>query len=254
MHEFVCVCVCVCIFMSAFCSLTVRDKTKLVGSLAEEKKIRQNAVENLSGAMDEVRGLLSDRLHAFTVNADAKMANVQDQMRGTVDNLRAESERARSLVLEEVKAVAKSLNDEAAVRASMQSSMSIQMNSIGENVKEAISDVQADFSQQITNLRMEENELNNERVRDQEELKGLMASLEKEVFESQASTNAKVDRTRAALEEVLRAEIQSRQTNFSSLESRVRDIITDCLSRWVSLSFYIKYQLFCIIALEAVCL
>ena len=58
----------------------------------------------------------------------------------------------------------------------------------------------------------------------------LIASLEKDVFETQAVTNGRIDRTRAALEEVLRAEIQSRQSNFSSLEGRVREIVQDCMT------------------------
>jgi hypothetical protein len=78
--------------------------------------------------------------------------------------------------------------------------------------------------------------LASQNIKQQEEIKALMAQLEREVFETAGSTNARIDRTRAALEEVVRAEIQSRQSNFSSLEGRVRDIVTDCMTSLESVS------------------
>ncbi|GMH59390.1 hypothetical protein TrRE_jg8752 [Triparma retinervis] len=85
-------------------------------------------------------------------------------------------------------------------------------------------------------MKTEENELASQNIKQQEELKSLMAQLEREVFETAGSTNSRIDRTRAALEEVVRAEIQSRQSNFSNLEGRVRDIVTDCMTSLESVS------------------
>ena len=75
-----------------------------------------------------------------------------------------------------------------------------------------------------------------EGIKNQEDIKNHLAIMEREVYETQGATNARIERTRAALEEVLRAEIQSRQNNFSSLEGRVRDIVTDAMASLESVS------------------
>ena len=132
--------------------------------------------------------------------------------------------------------MAKSVGDEASSRVALGSTLGMQINGVGENAKDDIARLRADVNNQIDRMKTEENELASQNIKQQEELKSLMAQLEREVFETAGSTNSRIDRTRAALEEVVRAEIQSRQSNFSNLEGRVRDIVTDCMTSLESVS------------------
>ena len=125
---------------------------------------------------------------------------------------------------------------EAISRQALNSELSLKINAANENTKQTLSAFRVDVNDQLLMFKAEENEMANQSMRQQEEIKRLMASLEKDVFETQTSTNGRIDRTRAALEEVLRAEIQSRQSNFSSLEGRVREIVGDCLTSVDSVS------------------
>lgn len=213
-----------------------RDVQQIAGSLGEEKKSRKNAVDNLTSALDEVRGAVSDRLQGVVANIDGKMSTVEEHIRSTVDSVRSEGERGRSMIIEELRAVAKSVGDEGANRTALGSTLGIQINTVGESAKDDIARLRSDMHGQIDKLKAEESELASQNMKQQEELRSLVAQLEREVFETHGATNARVDRTRAALEEVLRAEIQSRQSNFSSLEGRVREIVTDCMTSLDSVS------------------
>ncbi|GMH80936.1 hypothetical protein TL16_g08757 [Triparma laevis f. inornata] len=213
-----------------------RDVQNLAGSVAEERKVRKNAVDNLTGAMDEIRGAVSDRLGGVIKNVDGRMMALEEQIRGTVDGVRNDSERSRNLLGDEIRTVAKNLGEEATSRQALNSELSLKINAANENTKQTLSAFRVDVNDQLLMFKAEENEMANQSMRQQEEIKRLMASLEKDVFETQTSTNGRIDRTRAALEEVLRAEIQSRQSNFSSLEGRVREIVGDCLTSVDSVS------------------
>jgi hypothetical protein len=46
--------------------------------LGEEKKSRKNAVDNLTVAMDEIRGAVSDRLQGALANIDGKMGSMEE--------------------------------------------------------------------------------------------------------------------------------------------------------------------------------
>ena len=63
-----------------------------------------------------------------------------------------------------------------------------------------------------------------------EDMKNLVLDLERQVYENTSVSNSRIDRTRVALEEVIRAEIHSRQNSVGTLEGRVRDIVQDCMS------------------------
>ncbi|GMI10887.1 hypothetical protein TrVE_jg638 [Triparma verrucosa] len=213
-----------------------RDVQNLAGSVSEERKVRKNAVDNLTSAMDEIRGAVSDRLGGVIKNVDGRVMAFEEQIRGAVDGVRNDSERSRGLLGEEIRTVAKNLGEEATSRQALNSELSLKINATTENTKQMLSSFWEDVSEQLLMFKAEENEMANQSMRQQEEIKKLMASLEKDVFETQTSTNGRIDRTRAALEEVLRAEIQSRQSTFSSLEGRVREIVGDCITSVDSVS------------------
>ena len=88
-----------------------RDVQNLAGSVAEERKVRKNAVDNLTGAMDEIRGAVSDRLGGVIKNVDGRMMALEEQIRGTVDGVRNDSERSRNLLGDEIRTVAKNLGE-----------------------------------------------------------------------------------------------------------------------------------------------
>lgn len=133
-----------------------RDVSQIAGSLGEEKKSRKNAVDNLTVAMDEIRGAVSDRLQGAVANIDGKMGAMEEHIRGNVDSVRTEGERSRSLIMEEVRAVAKSVGDETASRGALGSTLAMQINNVGENSKNDIATLRADVNSQIDRMKTEE--------------------------------------------------------------------------------------------------
>ena len=179
-----------------------RDVQNLAGSVGEERKIRKNAVDNLTSAMDEVRGAVSDRLSGVVKNVDGRMVQLTEQIRGAVDGVRGDGERRSGLLGDEIRTVVKNLGEEAASRQALNSELSLKINVVSENAKEMISVFKRDVDEKLVLFKDEENDMANQMMRQQEEIKALIAGLEKDVFETQATTNGRIDRTRAALEEV----------------------------------------------------
>ena len=133
-----------------------RDVQNLAGSVGEERKVRKNAVDNLTTAMDEIRGAVSDRLSGVVKNIDGKMMQLEEQLRGAVDNVRSDSERGRALLGDEIRTVAKNLGDEATSRQALNSELSLKINAVSENTKEIITVFKRDVEDKLVLMKTEE--------------------------------------------------------------------------------------------------
>jgi hypothetical protein len=185
-----------------------RDVQQIATSLGAEQKVRKNAVENRPNAQDDIRSGVQDLMNSTVANNDRKMATLEEQLRSTMEGVRNESERGRKFIEDQIGGVAKSVSNETASRTASVSDLSVKLVQVEESMKAVVNDVREDVVERLQQSKKEETELAIESLKNQEDIKGHLAIMEKEVYETQSQTNARIDRTRAALEEVLRAEIQ----------------------------------------------
>ena len=206
-----------------------RDVRQLAKAAGEEQKARRTADDNLAAAVDDIRSGVSDLMDSRQAGNDRKMAGVEEQMRETLDAALRENERGRRALQDEVQSLGKMVAAEAGARSEGDNAASAGIARTAEAAKAMVAGLKEEVAARLDSARKEGNSLAVTQLRNQEDVKAHIAAMEKEVYETAGATNAKIDRTRASLEEVIRSEIQARQSTFGSLEGRVRDIVGDAM-------------------------
>ena len=214
-----------------------REVGKSAVTNGEEQRRRKNGDETLGAMVSELRQNVFERLADVGGAVDVKVVAFQEQMRALMEGAKVDVERGRKIAAEELRGVSRELAAEQMARGIMAADLSKRIATLADEGRIDALDSRQAFQEQLNEIKSEQGSIVGATIKSQEDAKKGIADLQNAVVEMQVSANAKIERTRAALEEVVRAEIQSRQNNVSSLEGRVRDIIGDCMASLDAVSY-----------------
>jgi len=207
-----------------------RDMQKVANSVSEEMKSRKAADEQINNIIDEFRTSTSNKFSSLASSTSQTSRQLTETLTSLVDSARLESSRGLKNVSEEFKSLKSELAKEEQQRSALANAMRTEMASHSEQIHIDISTLKEETLSTLSDFRSEEMGAIKKQAVAHEEMRGIVGDLERQVYENTSVSNSRIDRTRIALEEVIRAEIQSRQNAVSKMEGRVRDIVQDCVA------------------------
>ena len=188
-----------------------RDMQKVAVSVAEEMKSRKQSDDAINNTLDEFRSATANRFSTIASSSDTSMRQLEEAIKHSMDSQRLEGERGRKVLSEELKALKVELGNQEFQRSALASSIHSEMASHTDELQHNINSLKQDTAETLSSFKAEEMEAIKKQMEQNEDMKTLVLDLERQVFENSSVANSRIDRTRIALEEVIRAEIQVRR-------------------------------------------